>query len=301
MPNWLIYTILTMLLWGGWGVVSKPLSSGLSAWQVQSLSTLGILPVLAILARSSNLRHGSNPRRGFWLALGAGIITSVGNVACYQALAIGGKAAAVIPLTSLYPLVTIILALLFLGERLSIAQTAGIGLALVALYCFNVGTDSSFLSPWLVVALIPVGCWGLSAFLQKLATAHASAELATVAFLVGFIPVALFIPFFTSIQWTMSGTTWLLILVLGLFFALGNLTLILAYSGGGHASVVTPMASLYSLVTIPLAVILLAERIGPRESIGIAFALLAVVALSRERTQLPPCPAEVPTGPDSIQ
>jgi drug/metabolite transporter (DMT)-like permease len=60
------------------------------------------------------------------------------------------------------------------------------------------------------------------------------------------------------------------------------------------------MASLYSLVTIPLAVILLAERIGPREGIGIGFALLAVVALSWERTQPAPSTAEVPTGPDSI-
>jgi transporter family protein len=300
MPRWLIYTVLTMLLWGGWGVVSKPLSSELSAWQVQSLSTLGILPVLIILARSSNLRHGSNSRRGFGLALGAGIITSVGNVACYQALALGGKAAAVIPLTALYPLVTIILALLFLGERLSLSQTVGIGLALAALYCFNVGTESNLFSPWLVVALIPVACWGLSAFLQKLATGHASAELATVAFLVGFIPVALFIPLFARIQWTLSGATWLLLLALGLFFALGNLTLILAYSGGGHASVVTPMASLYSLVTIPLAVVLLAERMGLREGIGIGFALLAVVALSWEKTQAAPSAAEVPTGPGSI-
>ena len=25
MPRWLIYAVLTMLLWGAWGVVSKPL------------------------------------------------------------------------------------------------------------------------------------------------------------------------------------------------------------------------------------------------------------------------------------
>src|SRR5436309_9530242 len=83
MPRWLIYTLLTMLLWGGWGVVSKPLSTGvswgqgqtvstdqggggtppyraaLSCWEVQSLSMLGLLPVIAVVGRSKNLRSGA--------------------------------------------------------------------------------------------------------------------------------------------------------------------------------------------------------------------------------------------------
>jgi transporter family protein len=287
MPRWIIHTLLTMILWGVWGVVSKPLANQFSAWQIQSLSTLGVLPVLLILTLRPGLRTGSSPRRGFWLAFAAGAVTSVGNVACYQALGMGGKAAAVIPLTALYPIVTIVLALLFLGERLSAGQTAGIGLALAALYCFNVGFESGFLSPWVFVALVPIGLWGVSAFLQKLATAHATPELATLAFLVGFIPAALLIPVLASFSWGLSGMSWFWLVVLGLCFALGNFTLILAYSSGGHAAVVTPMASLYSLVTIPLAVLLLGERVGARESIGIGLALVAVVALSWERRHVP--------------
>jgi DNA polymerase/3'-5' exonuclease PolX len=50
MSRWFLYTVLTMLLWGGWGVLSKPLSEALSSWQVQTLSTLGLLPVVALLA-----------------------------------------------------------------------------------------------------------------------------------------------------------------------------------------------------------------------------------------------------------
>jgi len=88
-----------MLLWGGWGVLSKPLSSALSPWQVQSLSCLGVLPVLAFLARSPNLRSGSNPRKGFVIACGSGVLGSLGNVAYYESLAAGGKAAAVTPIT----------------------------------------------------------------------------------------------------------------------------------------------------------------------------------------------------------
>jgi transporter family protein len=62
----------------------------------------------------------------------------------------------------------------------------------------------------------------------------------------------------------------------------GNVACFQALAAGGKASVVTPMASLYSLVTIPLAVTLLGERVSMREGLGIGLALLAVVALSWE-------------------
>src|SRR5215468_1430621 len=81
--RWLTYTVLTMLLWGGWGVVSKPLSDRLSPWQVQALSALGLLPVIGWLGCSKNLRTGARSIKGFWLAFGSGVIGSLGNVAYY--------------------------------------------------------------------------------------------------------------------------------------------------------------------------------------------------------------------------
>ena len=279
---WLWFTILTLLLWGGWGLVSKPLSSVLSPWQVQAFSSLGLLPIIAVLARGRFLRAGKNLRRGGWLAFGAGLLSSFGNVAYYQALAAGGKAAAVTPLTALYPLVTIGLALLFLRERLNLIQGAGAAMSLSAMYCFNVGAGSGWLTPWLAVALIPIALWGMGALLQKLATNHITVEFATAAFLAGELPVSLATPLFVPLNWGLSSTTWGLLLLLGLLFALGNLTLLYAYGTGGKAAIVTPLASLYSLVTIPLAVSLLGERISGREGVGIVLAIMAAVALARE-------------------
>jgi len=284
MPRWLAYTLLTMLLWGGWGVLSKPLSSGVSSWQMLAFSTLGMLPVIGVLAARPQARSGANSRRGFALAFGSGLLTGAGNVAYFQALAMGGKAAAVTPLTSLYPLVTIGLALIFLRERPNLAQIVGMVLSLAALYCFSGSEGAALRSAWVVLAVIPILFWGVSALLQKLATAHASSVRCTLAFLLGFVPVALVIPFWQPMVWSLSGRTWLLLLALGFLFGLGNLTLIFAYGRGGRASVVTPMASLYSLVTIPLAIVLLGERIGWREGLGIALALLAVVGLCWEKT-----------------
>jgi transporter family protein len=277
-----LFTILTLLLWGGWGLVSKPLASALSPWQVQAFSSLGLLPIIAGLARGKHLRAGKNLRRGGWLAFGAGLLSSFGNVAYYQALAAGGKAAAVTPLTALYPLVTIGLALLFLREQLNLIQGAGAALSLSAMYCFNVGAGSAWLTPWLAVALIPIALWGVGALLQKLATNHIPVEFATAAFLAGELPVSLATPMFVPMNWGLSSTTWGLLLLLGLLFALGNLTLLYAYGTGGKAAIVTPLASLYSLVTIPLAVALLGERVSGREGFGIVLAIVAAVALARE-------------------
>ena len=47
---WLAYTLVTVLLWGCWGLVSKPVSDRMSAWQVQTTSCLGLLPVIGLLA-----------------------------------------------------------------------------------------------------------------------------------------------------------------------------------------------------------------------------------------------------------
>ena len=120
----------------------------------------------------------------------------------------------------------------------------------------------------MALALVPIALWGVSAFFQKLATGEVSSELATVAFLAGQLPVAVLTPLFAHVTWTLPGATWLMLLSLGLLLGLGNLTLIFAYGLGGKASIVTPLASLYSLVTIPMAVLVLHERISVRGKAG---------------------------------
>ena len=65
-------------------------------------------------------------------AVVGGALNGLGAFTSFAALESGGKASIVIPLVSLYPLVTILLALLFLHERLTGVQGAGIALAILA-------------------------------------------------------------------------------------------------------------------------------------------------------------------------
>lgn len=64
-------------------------------------------------------------------AILAGILGSLGYVFFIKALE-RGKASIVIPLTALYPAITVVFALLLLKEKITVLQALGIVLALVA-------------------------------------------------------------------------------------------------------------------------------------------------------------------------
>lgn len=283
MPAWFLWSLLALVSWGVWALTSKLIGEALSAAQSQALSTIGLLPVLVVLACARKNDRASTPRRGIAFAFAAGALSCIGNVAYYHALNLGGKAATVVPLTALYPLVTIVLALLFLGERLNATQLAGIVLSLGAIYLFNIQSEGGFVSSWLAFALIPIALWGVAGLLQKISTNHLSGEVSTLWFLAAFVPVAILLLVAQPWPERVTPKTWLLVAALGLFFSLGNYALLAAFASQGKASIITPLTALYPVVSVPVAVLVLGEKVGGREWMGIGLALASVVALSSEK------------------
>ena len=283
MPRWLLWSLVALVSWGIWALLSKLIGDALSAAQSQALSTIGLLPVMAVLASGKSGSRVSSSRRGIAPALAAGILSCLGNVAYYHALNMGGKAATVIPLTALYPLVTIVLALLLLKESLNTTQLAGIAISLAAIYLLNVQSEGGFLSRWLAFALIPIALWGVPDLLQKMATNHASGEVSTLWFLLAFVPVAIVILLTQPWPQQITSKTWLLVGALGLFFSLGNYALLAAFASQGKASIITPLTALYPVVSVPMAIFFLGEKVGEREWLGIGLALASVAALSYEK------------------
>src|SRR5436309_1948495 len=184
MPRWLIYSILTVIFWGVWGFIPGLLGT-ISAEQRQVLSILGLLPIMGWLAwrQGQPNWNGARVHRGCLLAFVAGLVGNAGNLFFYQLISAGQSAATVVPLTSLYPLVTVLLAFAFLKEELSAIPLVGIGLALISIYFFNVGRPAPFAASWLARALLPIGLWGIAGLLQKICTNDVSAELSTLSFL----------------------------------------------------------------------------------------------------------------------
>jgi transporter family protein len=189
-PRWLVLTLLAVVCWGLWAIISKLIGDTITASQSQALSTVGVIPVMLVLSQSKKLVSAGNRRRGALNSFIAGALCCGGNVAYYHALNVGGKASNVVPLTALYPLVTVLLAVVFLREILSPPQFIGIGLSLVAIYLFNGVGVQGLASSWLIYAMIPIALWGVSALLQKISTNDISGELSALWFLAAFVPCA---------------------------------------------------------------------------------------------------------------
>jgi len=135
--KWLSYSLLSILFFGAWGVVSKAAVDLVSPLHGQILFSFGLIP-LAIVAAMSKDTSTSNKLRGALYGFLTGIFGSIGNIAFFEALSRGGKASTVVPVTAMYPVVTLILALLLLGEKLNWVQRCGVGLALSALVLFSI-------------------------------------------------------------------------------------------------------------------------------------------------------------------
>jgi transporter family protein len=141
MPAWLLWSVVTILLWGAWGLVSKIASDGVDAYVNQLLYTAGLAPLMVFVAwtvwKRSPREEPAARRKGVFWAFLTGILGGLGNLAFFQALVKGGKASVVAPVTALFPMVTVLLAMLFLKERLGKVQWVGLALAFVAIYLLS--------------------------------------------------------------------------------------------------------------------------------------------------------------------
>src|SRR5262249_7549025 len=138
-PHWLLWAALAFLSYGTWAVLSKMVGDALSPAHGQALSTIGMLPMIGALALLKGPPDPGNRRRGILVALGGGTVSCLGNIPFFMALGDeSAKAAAVFPVTALYPFVTVLLAVALLRERLSRIQAGGIALSLVGIYFLNV-------------------------------------------------------------------------------------------------------------------------------------------------------------------
>jgi uncharacterized membrane protein len=136
MPAWLFYTFVTVLLWGVWGFESKLLVDRASPYTVQVLYTFGLIVPVAVVLFSPKRFAGQHRGRGFFYAVLTGLLGGVGNIAFFVAL-VKGKASVVVPLTSLSPLVTVLVGVVFLKEKMRWFQYVGLVLALAAIYLLS--------------------------------------------------------------------------------------------------------------------------------------------------------------------
>jgi transporter family protein len=133
--NWLGFSLLALGLWGVWGFLGKVAAQNLPAQMVYLLTISGHLVLVAFI-----LVNGLGPVAwqpwGVGAALASGVAMAVALLFFLKALA-RGPALVVVPLTALYPAVTVLLSWLFLREALTLRHLAGLALALAAVWLLS--------------------------------------------------------------------------------------------------------------------------------------------------------------------
>jgi bacterial/archaeal transporter family protein len=128
MEAWIVPAVTALVLWGVVGVLQKLGSNRLGANALLLWVTAGyILMLPAVLGRSGSWAVSSD---AILLGVLAGGVNGLGTWLLFRSLESGAKASVAVPLTALYPVVTVILAFIFLSERLSPREWFGVALAL---------------------------------------------------------------------------------------------------------------------------------------------------------------------------
>ncbi len=288
--SWLFYALITTVLWGVWGaLIEIPEKAGFPATLGYAVWALTLIPVSLVALRMISWRLDRSPR-AMLLGIGAGLMGSGGQLILFETLRLG-PAYIVFPLISLYPVVTIILSVVILGEKAGLRAWTGIVVALIAVVLFSYQEPSA--SPvkgffWMVLAMIVFFLWGVQAFLLKLggdasepgSIRPESFTFYTMVSSVMLIPIALYMTDFRAdINWGFSGLhAAVLVQLLNaagfLFFAYT-----LRY---GKAIVAVPLMSLAPVVTVSLSLLIYAVIPHPVTLSGMLLAFVAIFLLSRE-------------------
>ena len=140
---------------------------------------------------------------------------------------------------------------------------------------------------WIFYAAVAMVFWGITGVTQKLATNRISSELSFLWFAYAMIAISLVLALGVSLQWHVSPLILCLAIVGGTLNGLGALTSFKALESGGKASIVISLISLYPLLTVAFAVIVLHEKLSITQGAGVIVAIVAAILLSLEPASQP--------------
>lgn len=142
MHIWLGFAILALVLWGITGVTQKLATNRITS-ERSFLWFCWAMVALSVAVWVSVPMHWQLGRLAVICAIAGGALNGLGAWTSFRALESGGKASIVISLVSLYPLLTVVLAILLLGERLTSIQTVGALTAIAAAILLSIETEQT--------------------------------------------------------------------------------------------------------------------------------------------------------------
>ncbi|HEY1902782.1 MAG TPA: DMT family transporter [Terracidiphilus sp.] len=134
--RWFWYSLICVLCWGGYALCSKFGSTEIPPETMQFLFTIGALPVCLALLVARRFKLENSPK-GIGYAVLNGVLSGIGGLTLFAAYHTDGNTSLITAASALYPMITVLLALTILRERLKMIQVVGLGFAAIALVIFS--------------------------------------------------------------------------------------------------------------------------------------------------------------------
>lgn len=287
---WLVFILITVCTWGVWGALSGyQIQHGIPDTIVYIAWAISMIPcaIVALIINKGKIQHDW---KSVGLGLAVGLLGAGGQLILFKALT-QGPSYIIYPFISMSPVIVITLAAIFLKERASKWQIAGIIVALAAILLLSLesNSDNSPVSGWLwmVLAILVLLAWGVQGFFMKFANNSMDAESIFVWMAIWglvLIPVAYFMDGSAAAFFAQEGsvvtTQFWSSFGIQILNSIGALTLVYAYRYG-KAVVVSPMEGLSPMVTVLLSLIILSVIPNPIQIAGLVCAAFAMYALSK--------------------
>lgn len=283
----IIYALGSMFFWG-----LALFLAAISARKIGNVLTLFWMQVFGFITGS--LYFFKNPVQVNVSLLSANIpvlaivafLQMIGALAYYKGTQ-KGSVSLVSPLSASYGLVASFLSIIFLKEVLKLNQIAAIILIISGIIIISISLKELLKNKNIQIlsgtkeGIIAMLGWGISLFLLIYPTKELGWYISTITFRV-LIILFLFLyinykrmPFITK----SARFPWALLLFIGLF----DMAAFFSYSLGvsaGYGSIVAPVSSASTLVTIFLGVVFIKEKIDLRKFIGIASIVSGLILIS---------------------
>ena len=133
-------------------------SADIPAETMQFLFPFGCLPVVLVFLIRSRCKLEKSAK-GIFFGISMGVLAGIGGLALFAAYRTGGSTPVITAATAAYPMITVILAMFLLHERLNWQQRVGLGFAAVSFafspqrrkekctFCPGSGQPRSYSSP----------------------------------------------------------------------------------------------------------------------------------------------------------
>ncbi|MGD2072316.1 MAG: DMT family transporter, partial [Candidatus Thorarchaeota archaeon] len=227
------------------------------------------------------------PLKGVGLGALATFLASIGYISYYEAVRLE-RISIVGVITAAYPFITVILAMIFLQEPLTLFQFLAILLIIISVSLLSyTPSRKQFLHSqpiqksnlWFYYALISIGIWGVQAVIAKASIAMVGHF--TYVGIYAVVGPATLIPYWYVKEGSFSFSRKDIQAELSVsFFCLGGLFLYMALNYG-MVSIVTAFSNLYPFITLIVARLLLSERLETYHWIAVTSALIGIVLLMK--------------------